>query len=387
MAIYESTLASRPTVVAPDRSPLIVCDNLVKIYKIDELETVALQGLDLVVASGELLGIVGPSGSGKTTLMNILGGLDRPSAGRVWVDGQDLLKMSNSALNHYRRSRVGFVWHQSSRNLIPYLTAQDNVELPMTLTGTSDRVKRRRAGELLEAVGLAERRDHHMEQLSGGEQQRVAIAVALANSPSLLLADEPTGEVDSTTALTIYETFQLLNREYGLTTLIVSHDPGLARHVHRVVAIRDGKTATETVRQSTLNDTHEFGISAEDGAREPEDDIFEELVVLDSAGRLQLPKEYLEHHEITGRARIELTDEGVLIRPAPQSGQTQTAEALASDLAQGSEEQGRSADRALSFWQKTRSRAVTVVSGLRGSASKWDPRSDAEHEFGDEGKE
>jgi len=387
MAIYESTLASRPTVAAPDRSPLIVCDNLVKIYKIDELETVALQGLDLVVASGELLGIVGPSGSGKTTLMNILGGLDRTSAGRVWVDGQDLLKMSNSALNHYRRSRVGFVWQQSSRNLIPYLTALDNVELPMTLTGTSDRVKRRRAGELLEAVGLAERRDHHMEQLSGGEQQRVAIAVALANSPSLLLADEPTGEVDSTTALTIYETFQLLNREYGLTTLIVSHDPGLARHVHRVVAIRDGKTATETVRQSTLNDTHEFGISAEDGAREPEDDIFEELVVLDSAGRLQVPKEYLEHHEIKGRARIELTDEGVLIRPAPQSGQTQTAEALASNLAQGSEEQGRSADRALSFWQKTRSRAATVVSGLRGSASKWDPRSDAEHEFGDEGKE
>ncbi len=387
MAIYESTLASRPTVAARDRSPLIVCDNLVKIYKIDELETVALQGLDLVVTSGELLGIVGPSGSGKTTLMNILGGLDRPSAGRVWVDGQDLLKMSNSALNHYRRSRVGFVWQQSSRNLIPYLTALDNVELPMTLTGTSDRVKRRRAGELLEAVGLAERRQHRMEQLSGGEQQRVAIAVALANNPSLLLADEPTGEVDSTTALTIYEAFQLLNREYGLTTLIVSHDPGLARHVHRVVAIRDGKTATETVRQSTLNDTHAFEIAAQDGGTEPEDDIFEELVVLDSAGRLQVPKEYLDHHYITGRARIELTDEGVLIRPAPHSGQTQTAEALASDLAHESEEQGQAADRALSFWQKTRGRAATVVSGLRGSASKRDPRADAEHEFGDEEKE
>jgi len=297
-------------------SPMIVCDNLVKIYKIADLETVALQGLDLVVAPGELMGIVGPSGSGKSTLMNILGGLDRPSAGRVWVDGQDLLKMSEADLSRYRRSKVGFVWQQGSRNLIPYLTALENVELPMTLTGSAQGAKRQRAEELLEAVELAERRHHRLAQLSGGEQQRVAIAVALANSPALLLADEPTGEVDSATALTIYETFRRLNREYGVTTLIVSHDLNIARHVSRVVAIRDGKTATETVRQSAAG--HEPG-------GKPHEEAFEELVVLDSAGRLQVPKEYLEQLNIKGRARLELTEEGVLIRPAPQAIRRQAA--------------------------------------------------------------
>jgi ABC-type lipoprotein export system ATPase subunit len=312
------------------QEPFIVCDNLVKIYKIVDLETVALQGLDLVVAPGELLGVIGPSGSGKSTLMNILGGLDRPSAGRVWVDGQDLLKMSDAALNRYRRSKVGFVWQQSSRNLVPYLSALENVELPMTLSGQAGRRKRRHAEGLLEAVGLAERRHHRLAQLSGGEQQRVAIAVSLANSPLLLLADEPTGEVDSTTALTIYETFQRLNREYGLTTLIVSHDPGIARHVHRVVAIRDGKTATETVRQSALADAHEEEI----------EEVFEELVVLDSAGRLQVPKDYLEYLEIKGRARLELTEEGILIRPAPMAAQAEAAETLAADLAAEPESQG-----------------------------------------------
>ena len=206
--------------------PLIVCDNLVKIYKVANLEVVALQGLDLVVKRGELLGIVGASGSGKTTLMNILGGLDRPSAGRAWVDGYDLLKLADFALDRYRRAVVGFVWQQGARNLVPYLTALDNVMLPMTLAGRTGSKKRRRAEDLLSSVGLAERRHHSLQQMSGGEQQRVAIAVALANAPSLLLADEPTGEVDSATALTLYATFQELNQHYGLTTVIVSHRPG-----------------------------------------------------------------------------------------------------------------------------------------------------------------
>ena len=227
---------------------MIVCDNLVKIYKIANLEVVALQGLDLVVQRGELLGIVGASGSGKTTLMNILGGLDRPSAGRVWVDGYDLLKMSDLALDTYRRAKVGFIWQQGGRNLVPYLNALENVMLPMTLAGRTGARKRRHGEELLEAVGLANRRHHYLQQMSGGEQQRVAIAVALANDPPLLLADEPTGEVDTATALTIYQTFQRLTDELGLTTLIVSHDPTIARHVHRVVAIRDGRTASETRR-------------------------------------------------------------------------------------------------------------------------------------------
>ena len=313
------------------QEPFIICDNLVKIYKIADLEVVALQGLDLVVTPGELLGIVGASGSGKSSLMNILGGIDRPSAGRVWVDGYDLLKMSDFALNRYRRSKVGFVWQQGARNLVPYLNALENVELPMTLAGKTGRKKRQHAEELLAAVGLTERHHHYLPQMSGGEQQRVAIAVALANNPSLLLADEPTGEVDSATALTIYKTFQDLNHEYGLTTLIVSHDPGIARHVNRVVAIRDGKTATETVRQSVTTTSPNGESASGDGVQQ--EDIFEELVVLDSAGRLQIPKEYLEHFNIKGRAQLELSEEGILIRPAPQSAHTQAAETAVADLA------------------------------------------------------
>jgi ABC-type lipoprotein export system ATPase subunit len=314
-----------------EQEAFIICDNLVKIYKVADLEVVALQGLDLVVRPGELLGIVGPSGSGKSSLMNILGGLSRPSAGRVWVDGNDLLKLSDASLNRYRRTEVGFVWQQATRNLIPYLTALENVMLPMTLAGQRERRKRRHAEELLEAVGLAERRHHALGQLSGGEQQRVAISVALANNPSLLLADEPTGEVDTATALTIYSAFRQLNDDYGITTLIVSHDPGIARHVNRVVAIRDGKLATETVRQTAVNG----GYGAENGEGEDEE-IYEELVVLDSAGRLQVPKEYLEYFEITGRARLEMAEEGILIRPAPQ-GAAQGSEAVAGDLISASQ--------------------------------------------------
>ena len=232
-----------------ENGPLILCDNLVKIYKIADLEVVALQGLDLTIERGELMAIVGASGSGKSTLLNILGGLDRPSAGKVWVDGLDLLKLSDSALNRYRREKVGFVWQQTGRNLVPYLTAQENVELPMIIAGRPARERRKWATELLEAVDLADRRHHKLGQLSGGQQQRVAIAVSLANRPILLLADEPTGEVDSATAETIFATFRRLNQSFGLTTIIVTHDSRIATQVNRVVAIRDGKTSTETLRQ------------------------------------------------------------------------------------------------------------------------------------------
>jgi putative ABC transport system ATP-binding protein len=320
----------------------VICDNLVKIYKIAELEVVALQGLDLVVGPGELLGIVGASGSGKSTLMNVLGGLDRPSAGRAWVDGLDLLKLSNAELNQYRRTRVGFVWQQGARNLIPYLNALENIKLPMTLAGQAGRVAQKRADELLEMVELTERKKHRLSELSGGEQQRVAIAVALANQPRLLLADEPTGELDSATALTIYQMFQKLNHELGLTTLIVSHDPSIARHVNRVVAIRDGKLATETVRARSN------GRSAYEQAHEGGEEIFEELTVLDSAGRLQIPKEFLEHFGIRGRARIELTEEGILILPTTNIDHVQNAETLASELVEA---------------KKTR--------GLRGLLNRW----------------
>ncbi|RMF31176.1 MAG: ABC transporter ATP-binding protein, partial [Chloroflexi bacterium] len=223
----------------------ILCDGLVKIYRIAGREVVALQGLELTVERGEMVGLVGPSGAGKTTLLNLIGGLDRPTAGRVVVGEQDLTKLSDRALDRYRRREVGFVWQQSGRNLLPYLTARQNVELPMLLAGLPARERQARVQALLEAVGLDTRQHHRMAELSGGEQQRVAIAVALANHPPLLLADEPTGELDSATARTIYETFRRLNTTLGLTLLIVTHDPGITPWVDRVIAIRDGKTSTE----------------------------------------------------------------------------------------------------------------------------------------------
>jgi putative ABC transport system ATP-binding protein len=297
--------------------PFIVCDNLVKIYKIAQLEVVALQGLDLMVSTGELLGIVGASGSGKSTLMNILGGLDRPSAGRVFVDGINLLNLSDAELTKYRQKKVGFVWQQGARNLLPYLTAMENIEVPMTLAGVPISAARKRAEELLKIVGLKDRKNHTMQQLSGGEQQRVAISVALANQPSLLLADEPTGELDTATSLTIYQAFKDLNAQFGVTTLIVSHDATIARHVQRVVAIRDGKTSSETVRVDTARSQENASDDIKPGHFEEQ---FEELVVLDSAGRLQIPKEYLEKFAIRGRAKLEVGENGILIVPVESKG-------------------------------------------------------------------
>ena len=321
---------------ATSEPPLVVCENLVKIYKIADLEVVALQGLDLQVPKGELLAIVGSSGSGKSTLLNILGGLDRPTAGKVSVAGIDLLKLSSRELTRYRRDKVGFVWQQTSRNLIPYLTAQENVELPMLMAGKSPGLAREWATELLDAVGLSERRHHRLAQLSGGQQQRVAIALALANDPQLLLADEPTGEMDSATARVIWETFRQLNARYGLTTIIVTHDPKIAQEVDRVVSIRDGKTSTETVRQgpgregdvSKVPSGGKLGAGVTMPQAAPAEVSFEEYVVLDAAGRLQVPREYLEEWGIGTRAKLELVEEGILIKPingakplAPAGGQ------------------------------------------------------------------
>jgi putative ABC transport system ATP-binding protein len=304
--------------------PYIVCDNLVKIYKVDDLEVVALQGLDLTVEREEMLGVIGPSGSGKSTLMNILGGLDRPSAGRAWVGDQDLLKTSNAGLNKYRRTHVGFVWQQSARNLVPYLNALENVTLPMTLAGIKERDKKRWGNKLLEMVGLSDRKRHLLSQMSGGEQQRVAIAVSLANRPGLLLADEPTGEVDEETALTIYETFKALNRQLGITILIVSHDPDITRHVGRVVAIRDGKLATETMRRPGLKNAEIL-----DGRADIDTETeFEELIVLDSAGRLQLPKDYIEQLAIQKRVHLELLEDGIMIRPVSNRPEEQNSHEL-----------------------------------------------------------
>jgi len=309
--------------VVADLKPIIVCENLVKIYKVADLEVVALQGLDLIVPRGEMLGIVGTSGSGKSTLLNTLGGLDRPSAGQVSVDEIDLLNLSDAELNLYQRSKVGFFRQQTSRNLIPYLTAVENIEMPMTFSWIGNAKSRRAwAGELLNSVGMYHRRGHRLTQLSGGEQQRIAIAVALANKPVLLLGDEPTGEVDSATAQVIMDTFRQLGKLMDITIIIVTHDPRIASQVDRVVAIRDGKISTETVRQTEtasadeLFEIHGHEQRHAEGERRV-DAVFQEYVVLDSAGRLQIPKEIRDELGIGKRAIMEKRDGAIVIQPVP----------------------------------------------------------------------
>jgi putative ABC transport system ATP-binding protein len=291
---------------------MITCDGLVKIYKTDDIEVVALQGLNIHVDEGEFMAIIGNSGSGKSTLLNILGGLDRPSAGQVRVGDWDLLKITDKQLVEYKRNTVGFIWQNNARNLISYLTALENVEMPMMLSGSYDRAY---AKQLLEWVGLGERMNNKLHQLSGGEQQRVAIAISLANRPKLLLADEPTGSVDTKTADLILSTFQRLNKELGVTIVIVTHDLSVAGKVGRVVAIRDGMTSTEFIARNPLlaswdeSTMGHIGLTAKN---------HEEYVVLDRAGRLQVPKEYLEALQISGKASMEFDGEAITIK-APKS--------------------------------------------------------------------
>jgi ABC-type lipoprotein export system ATPase subunit len=298
---------------------LIQCDNLVKIYKTLDLEVVALQGLDLTVEEGELMAIIGNSGSGKSTLLNMLGGLDRPSAGTLFVDGKDLLKFDEKALIKYKRETVGFVWQNNARNLIPYLTALENVELPMLLTG---RAKRDRAKELLEMVGLSQRRNSRLSQLSGGEQQRVAIAIALANNPRLLLADEPTGSVDTRTADQILDVFREFNRTYGVTIVIVTHDRQLSRKVDRVVAIRDGRTSSEFIRRKSYAEEMAELSQPIGGAPEPiDEESHVELAVVDRSGRLQIPKEYLEALGLKekNKIKVELDGKRIILMPPEEA--------------------------------------------------------------------
>jgi ABC-type lipoprotein export system ATPase subunit len=285
----------------------IACDNMVKIYKVADLEVVALQGLDLLVDPGEFIAIVGASGSGKSTLMNILGGLDVPSAGRATVAGHDLLTMDAADRTLYRRRVIGFVWQQTAKNLLPYLTALENVEMPMILDGATGRHRRERARELLRVVDLADREDHRPDRLSGGEQQRVAIAVALANSPSVLLADEPTGELDTKTSHEIFDVLRAVNHDFGVTIVVVTHDPLVSGQVNRTVAIRDGRTASETLRRRELGDDGDHRV------------ISEEFAVLDRAGRLQLPREHVEALELERRVRLPLQPDHIGVWPDKRS--------------------------------------------------------------------
>jgi ABC-type lipoprotein export system ATPase subunit len=284
-------------------APAILCDNLVKIYKVADLEVVALQGLDLVVSAGELIALVGASGSGKSTLQNILGGVDVPTAGRVEVAGLSLTDLTERERTLYRRRVVGFVWQQTSRNLLPYLTALENVELPMTLEGVPRPQRRARARRLLDVVGLGGRAAHRPEALSGGEQQRVAVAVALANDPPVLLADEPTGELDTDSSSELFETLRALNHEFGVTIVVLTHDPLVSEQVGRTVAIRDGRISTETLRRL------ELGVGGEERV------VAEELAVVDRSGRLQLPQEYVDALQLERRVRLALERDHVSIWP------------------------------------------------------------------------
>ena len=281
--------------------PDIVCEGLVRIFAVADIEVQALQGLDLVIDRGELVALVGASGSGKSTLLTILSALDSPTAGSARVAGRDLPSLSSRDRVTYRREVVGFVWQQTARNLLPYLSARENVQLARAIGG--DRKNPQRATELLDLAGVADVADRRPAELSGGQQQRDAIAVALANDPRVLLADEPTGDLDEHASAEVLATFETVNRELGTTALIVTHDPAVSEHVQRTVQIRDGRTSTEVLRWTHTDDEGR------------EHDMAEEFVVLDKVGRLQLPTEYMHQLSLRERVRLKLNPDHVGVWP------------------------------------------------------------------------
>ena len=281
----------------------IVCDNLVRIYKTEGVEVVALQGLDLLVDQGAFVALVGASGSGKSTLLNILSGLDVPTAGVARVGDADLLSMTAKERLRYRRDVVGFVWQQTGRNLLGYLTAAENVALPMQFAGVQRADRQERVEELLELVGVGYCADRRPDELSGGEQQRVAVAVAVANEPEVLFADEPTGELDTATSAEVFAALRTVNGAMGVTVVVVTHDPMVADHVDRTVGIRDGRTSSEVLRRTQLN---ELGL---------QEVVAEEYAVLDRAGRLQLPRDFTAALEMERRVRLALEPDHIGVWP------------------------------------------------------------------------
>jgi ABC-type lipoprotein export system ATPase subunit len=288
----------------------IVCDNLVRIYQTGDVEVQALQGLDLLVDRGEMVAVVGASGSGKSTLLNILSGLDKPTAGAVRVAGRDLMGLRARDRLDYRRRTVGFIWQQTARNLLPYLSARENVMLPMSFAGIRRVRRAARAGELLDLLGVGDCADRRPAQMSGGQQQRAAIATALANSPQVLFADEPTGELDSTTSTEVFAAMRSANRELGVTVVVVTHDTAVSERVGRTIEIRDGRISTETVRPGA-------DAADDDGQAEA---AAQSYAVLDRAGRVQLPREYIDALSLRERVLLALEPDHIGVWPG-QSGQ------------------------------------------------------------------
>jgi putative ABC transport system ATP-binding protein len=281
--------------------PYISCKQVVKAFTVSGHEIVALRGVDFEMQQGETVAIIGPSGAGKSTLLNLLGGLDRPTAGKLVVDGLDLLSLKGSALADYRLKRVGFLWQQTSRNLLPHRSALRNVTLPMMMAGVAPWKRGRRARELLEAVGLGDQMHKKPGALSGGQQQRVAMAVALANNPPLLLADEPTGALDRKTAAQVMDLLQDLRKRLNLTILMVTHDLDIAGFADRVLTLRDGALGQDLTGRG------------DDGPK------------LDEAGRITLPEQVRQSLSGGQRIAVEIRPEGVLLRPEAEQTDDTTA--------------------------------------------------------------
>lgn len=293
---------------------IIQADNLVKIYKTKDIEVVALQGLDLSVEQGEMMAIIGSSGSGKSTFLNMLGGLDRPSAGKLYVDKKNLFSMTDKELIEYKRRTVGFVWQNNGRNLLPYLSAYENIMMPMELNSIKER--KERADMLLDMVGLTRKKNNRMQEMSGGEQQRIAIAIALANSPKVLLADEPTGSVDTKTSNYIFDVFKRMNQELGITIVIVTHDVSLSKKVQRVAAIRDGKISSERILKE---DYAERVKNADKTVDWHEAETQDEFAILDRSGRLQLPPDMLAGMNLKDNKVRVISSDGKIILENPEA--------------------------------------------------------------------
>ena len=310
MSAITSDMANEATdndLVSGENAPMVLAENLVKIYKTSELEVLALQGLDLRVERGELTAIIGNSGSGKSTFLNMLGGLDEPSAGKLFVDGKNLFKLTAKEKVLYKRDTVGFVWQNNGRNLLPFMNAMENIMTPMHLT--SEKNKKERALELLDLVGMSHRKFSRMNQLSGGEQQRIAIAIALANKPKLLLADEPTGSVDRKTADYIFDLFKRLNQEMSQTIIIVTHDVELSKKVARVVAIRDGKISSERILKEHYTNLGNGEINW------MEEETQDEYSIVDRAGRIQIPRNMLDTLELKGnKIKVTMDEKTIMLK-------------------------------------------------------------------------
>jgi len=275
--------------------PIVECEGLVHIYRSAEIEVIALQGLDLQVEPQEIVAIVGRSGSGKTTLMNVIAGVEQPTAGRAHVAGRDLARMSESERETYRQEVVGYVLQHSQANLAADLDATENVLLPMSAGSTAE--PQERAALLLETMGISALARSYPHELSGGEAERLAVAVAMANRPRLLLADEPTAELDRPTADALLRDLRGLLHESGSAAVIVTHDVNVERYADRVIQIRDGRTSTQTRWFERAGEA-----------------VADELLIMDRAGRIQLPRAYVERLGARGLIRAHLEGDEIRLR-------------------------------------------------------------------------